>query len=350
MLVSRKSRFLTANDRVKIEYYAKHKMRPSEIAKELGVHRSTVYRELKRGQVQQLDRYYSYYTIYSSQVAQQKADWLQTSKGSTEKIGNNRRYLQAIADSIKSGSSPEDALLRVTGFDVHISKTTLYRYIAKGYLPGITYAQLPQHRKKKKRKVQNEKVNVNAPDRRSIEHRPPHIDTRQEFGHWEIDSVVGHAKGRNQSVLTITERKTDTEIVLKVKDKTASATYKALTRLKSYFGKDWNKIFKTITCDNGSEFRTDFDSLGIAAYWCHPSCPHERGTNENTNRLVRRKLPKGMSLSGVTAKQAHEIQNWINSYHRPKFGGKTSTEVLYEELKQIKLDNPQKVYAFWPME
>lgn len=349
LFVCRKSRFLTPNDRMKIEYFAKRKMPPQQIAEELGVHRSTIYRELKRGQVQQIDSDYNFYMIYSSQVAQDNADWMQTSKGALEKIGGDRRYLKALAKTIKAGSSPEDALLRVKGFDVHISKQTLYRYIAKGYLPGISYADLPQRRRKKRREIKT-KVNVVAPNRRSIEQRPPHIDDRREFGHWEIDSVVGHAKGHNQSVLTITERVTNQEVVLKVKDKTAAATYKALKRLRSYFGKDWYKIFKTITCDNGSEFRVDFDSLGLTAYWCHPSCPHERGTNENTNRLVRRKLPKGKSLADVTSQQAHEIQNWINGYHRPKFAHRTSNDMFYEELAKIKLENPQKIYDFWPRE
>ncbi len=333
---------------MQIEYFAKRKVPPSQIADELGVHRSTIYRELKRGQVEQIDTNYNFYMMYSSQVAQENADWLQTSKGSLEKVGKNRKYVQALAKEIKSGSSPEDALARVRGFDIHISKQTLYRYIAKGYLPGISYADLPQRRNKRKHCIKRERVNVNAPNRRSIERRPAYIDDREEFGHWEIDSVVGRSKGHNQSVLTITERKTDQEIIIKVKDKTSSATYRALQRLRSYFGSDWRKIFKTITSDNGTEFRVDFDSLGLTGYWCHPSCPHERGTNENTNRLVRRKLPKGQSLAKVTQKQAKEIQNWIIGYHRPKFGGKTSNDMFYQELAKINLDNPQKVYDSWP--
>ena len=347
MLVCRKSRFLTPNDRMKIEYLRKKGMTPPQIAKELGVHRSTIYRELKRGCVEQMDSNYNFYTAYSGQVAQEKADWLQTSKGPKEKIGNDRRYLEALAKEIKNGSSPEVALYKVKG-KIKISKQTLYRYIAKGYLPGVTYANLPQRRRKKKHKIETKRTNITTISRRSIEHRPLYIDERQEFGHWEIDSVVGKAKGHNQSVLTITERKTGQEIVIKVKDKTASATYKAMLRLKSYFAKDWKTIFKTITCDNGCEFMTDFDSLGVTAYWCHPNCPHERGTNENTNRLVRRKLPKGESMANVTQRQASAVQDWINSYPRPKHHGKTSNDLFYEELAKLKLYNPQKIYDFWP--
>lgn len=124
-------------------------MTPPQIAKELGVHRSTIYRELKRGQVEQMDSNYNFYTAYSGQVAQEKADWLQSSKGPKEKIGSDRRYLEALAKEIKNGSSPEAALYKVKG-PIKISKQTLYRYIAKGYLPGVTYANLPQRRRKKK--------------------------------------------------------------------------------------------------------------------------------------------------------------------------------------------------------
>lgn len=349
MIMGRNSRFLTENDRVKIECYLKQKLPVAQIAKELCVHRSTIYREIKRGQVQLVDTQLRPYWVYSSQVAQRNHEWMQSSKGSAEKIGNNHGYLKALANRILDGASPEESLYAVTGFEIHISKQTLYRYINKGYLPGVTLSSLPQ-KIRKCRKHRIKRVNTLCPFRKSIEYRPKEINERKTFGHWEIDSVIGKSKGKRESALTLTERITRQDIVIKVPEKTAMSTLKTLKRLKSYFGKDWYTLFKSITCDNGSEFQFDFAQLGITAYWCHPSCPHERGTNENTNRLIRRKLPKGKSLSSVTAKQALDVQTWVNNYHRPMFGGRTSNEMFFEEISKLKLNFPERVYSFFQWE
>ena len=122
-----------------------------------------------------------------------------------------------------------------------------------------------------------------------------------------------------KSVLVLTERKTRAEIVLKPRDKTTAETVKSLQRLRRYLGRDWKLLFKTITCDNGSEFadQAGIDALGVQTFYCHPRCPSERGTNEINNKLVRRKFPKGQSLRKVTQKQAIAVQQWVNQYTRP---------------------------------
>ena len=96
-------------------------------------------------------------------------------------------------------------------------------------------------------------------------------------------------------------------------------------------------IFHTITNDNGSEFadQDGIDALGVTTFYCHPQSPHERGTNEVTNKLVRRKLPKGKSMAKVTQKQATEVQHWVNHYTRPMFGGKSAADMLKEELDKL---------------
>lgn len=172
---------------------------------------------------------------------------------------------------------------------------------------------------------------------------------RSDFGHWELDSVIGKAKGHGESVLVLTERKTRIEIILRPKDKTAAETARCLRYLKHIFGRDYSKIFKTITCDNGSEFADQqaFERVGSMFFYCHPSCPSERGSNENANILIRRKLPKGQSMKTVTQEQATQIQHWLNDYPRHIFGGKTAFEIFMQELPAMNLHSQQRIIDFF---
>ena len=229
-----------------------------------------------------------------------------------------------------------------------LSKTICYRYIGLGLFESLCYKYLPQgHRKKGKKKVSH--ANVSCPGHRSIETRSTDVKNRETLGHWELDSVVGKQKGKNESVLVLTERKTRAEIVLKPRDKTTAETVKSLQRLRRYLGRDWKLLFKTITCDNGSEFadQAGIDALGVQTFYCHPRCPSERGTNEINNKLVRRKFPKGQSLRKVTQKQAIAVQQWVNQYTRPTFGGQTAAQMLEAELDKLPLYNPEKVKRFF---
>lgn len=349
----RKHRYLTPSERIKIELWRKEGYSQAEIARRLGVHRSTICRELKIGRCEQLDgKTWKTYEIYSADLAQQKHDYAQTSKGSDLKIGNRRDYLSAIEERVMQKHSFEEAityLAEMADFDIHISKQTAYRYLQMGLFAKLKYNDLPCPPKKKKRRKVVLRRNQNRPDHRSIETRPREIDARSAVGHWEIDSIVGKAKGTRESCLVLSERMTRQEIVLRPNGKTAVDTVTALRGLRWAMGKDFSTVFQTITCDNGSEFA---DQMGMEiddtlVYYCHPQSPSERGTNENINRLLRRKLPKGKSLSRLTPKQAKEVQNWVNDYRRPILGGRCSQDVFFEELDKLPLKNPGKVKAFF---
>lgn len=348
----RRFRFLTENDRVKIEAWYKRGLSQSEIARELGVHRSTVCRELRRGLCEQLDGdTWKIYHTYSSQIAQQKHEWAQTSKGAALKIGNNHAYLNAIQERVLQKHSFEEAISYVAqtaDYDMRISKQTAYRYLQLGLFSRLSCSSLPQcPRRKRRGKVR--RVNTAYPDHRSIEQRPAEIRSREQLGHWEMDSVIGKQKGLNESCLVLTERKTRQEVVLKPEGKTAAATVAALQKLRKSIGADFPRIFRTITCDNGSEFsdRKGMETDAARFFWCHPQSPGERGSNENANRLVRRLLPKGKSLSRISPEQAKEVQRWINDYRRPILGGRCSNDVFFEELDKLGLQDPERVKKFF---
>lgn len=348
----KKGRPLTENERNLISHLLRLGHTQTDIAKVIGVYPSTICRELRRGEVELLNSdKWIYYKTYSPQKAQMQADYMKTARGPDLKIGNRRDYLAALEAYMLTGSSPEDAISKVgDDYGIRISKTTCYRYIKMRLFPSLRYKHLPQgHPKKGKGQVH--RSNVAHPGHRSIERRAYTIHTRKAPFHWEIDSVVGKAEGKSESCLVMTERTTRAEIVLKVKDKTAAETVKALQRLKRDIGRDWYMIFKTLTCDNGPEFadQAGIDALGVTTFYCHPQAPHERGTNEVTNKLVRRKLPKGKSMAKVTQKQATEVQHWVNHYTRPMFGGKSAADKLRAELDKLPLYNRAKVYKFFDL-
>ena len=279
----KKGRPLTENERNLISHLLRLGHTQTDIAKVIGVYPSTICRELRRGEVELLNSdKWIYYKTYSPQKAQMQADYMKTAHGPDLKIGNRRDYLAALEAYMLTGSSPEDAISKVgDDYGIRISKTTCYRYIKMRLFPSLCYKHLPQgHPKKGKGQVH--RSNVAHPGHRSIERRAYTIHTRKAPFHWEIDSVVGKAEGKSESCLVMTERTTRAEIVLKVKDKTAAETVKALQRLKREIGRDWYMIFKTLTCDNGPEFadQAGIDALGVTTVYCHPQAPHERGTNE----------------------------------------------------------------------
>lgn len=291
--------------------------------------------------------------VYDAYAAQKYADYQKTAHSKGLKLGNNHAYAAAVASCIKQKYSPYAAIQLVGDiYGLTVSKQTLYRYIAEGLIPNVSYKHLPVgHPKKRKNAVQADEQPIRARNtlHRSIEQRPKNVNLRDAFGHWEIDSIVGSSKGKKESCLVITERMTRQEIVLKVSDKTAASTTKAMQRLKQKLGRDFNKLFLTISSDNGCEFadQDGFDNLGVPVFYCHPQAPHERGSNENNNKLLRRHFPKGESMKKKTQYDATLAQHFINGYPREMFDGKSSGDLFRDELQKLNLSNPEKVYSFF---
>lgn len=346
-----KGKHFTKDNRVTIQALRKAGHTQREIAKELGCSQSSICRELKRGQIEQLDgATWIMYKTYDAYAAQQYAEYQYTAHSNGLKIGNNHGYVKAIAECISMGYSPYAAIEKVGNtYGVKVSKQTMYRYISEGLIPYTTYKNLPVgHRKKRKKQVQST-MRSKSVDHRSIERRSKIIMKRDTFGHWEIDSIIGTSEGKNESCLVLTERQTREEIVIKVEDKTADATTNAMQKLKQKLGDDFNKIFFTITLDNGSEFANQnaFDALGVLAFYCHPGHPYERGSNENNNKLLRRHFPKGQSMKHKTQYHATQAQHFINGYPREMFNGRCSNDLFREQLEQINLSDKQRIYNFF---
>ena len=175
---------------------------------------------------------------------------------------------------------------------------------------------------------------------KSIAERPSSIDNREEFGHWEIDTVVGEKSKDDCVLLTIVERKTRNAIIHKIASKTAEAVTEALNTIRNIYGDKFSDIFKTITGDNGSEF-ADLSILeaetDTKVYFTHPYSSFEKGTNERHNGLIRRFIPKRKRISDYSSDDIAYIEEWMNTLPRRILNYKTP-----EELFEIHLD---EIYA-----
>lgn len=342
---------ITRADRIRLEALLKAGHRVAEIAELLHVHRSTIYNELKRGQYEHLNSDYTTETRYSPDIAQERAEENLKARGVQLKIGNDIAYANYIEQKIADEEySPAAVLgeLKAQGwereFKTRVCVTTLYSYIDKGIFLRITNKNLPvkKNKKRKYNKVQRRQARASAGE--SIEHRPEEIEKREEFGHWEMDSVIGKRKQSKNTLLTLTERKTRNEIIFKLPNHTDEAVVAALDVLERRWGDTFKDVFKSITVDNGSEF-ADVESLERSVlhegekrtkiYYCHPYSSWERGTNEVTNKMVRRKVPKGTNFDDKTDTDIQSIEEWINNYPRRIHGYHTAAELFKEEIKKL---------------
>lgn len=343
---------LTRADRIKIEALLKEGLSKAKIAAHLGVHRSTIYNELKRGEYEHRNSDWTTEKRYSPDIAQEKAEENLKVRGTQLKIGNDIAYANYIEDKIVNEDYSPAAVLgelkaqgREGEFNTTVCVATLYSYIDKGVFLKLTNKDLPVKKNKKRgyKKVRKQQARAAAGD--SIEKRPEEIDKREEFGHWEMDSVIGKRGVSKNVLLVLTERKTRDEIIFKLPDHTDEAVVAALDRLERKYGADmFKQIFKTITVDNGSEF-ADVNGLERSIleegekrthlYYCHPYSSWERGTNEVTNKMVRRKVPKGTNFDDKTDEEIEEIENWINGYPRRIHGYRSAGELFTEELEKL---------------
>lgn len=179
----------------------------------------------------------------------------------------------------------------------------------------------------------------------SIENRPEEIDNRLIFGHFELDTVIGTNKGKHECLMTLTERKTRFEMIFKLNFKTSEEVVKKFNQIKDFMKVNYNKIFKSITTDNGSEFSAFLDIIKdtkTKIYFCHPYCSGEKGTNEKHNSMIRYFIPKKTLIENYSLDDINKIAEWMNNYPRKILNYKTPLEALLEEFNDKSVIN--KIY------
>ena len=323
-----------------------------EIGAALHVSAATVCREIKRGTYTYMNADYIEVTEYIPERSQARYRANMAAKGGPLKIGSDRRYAETLEALIADDNySPEAALHEIENnpekygsFETRICRQTLYAYIDKGVFLRLTNKALPfkgSRRKKKTKHVQRAKQ---QPKGESIEKRPPEIDGRQEFGHWEMDLVVS-CRGGHKCLLVLTERVTRMEVIRLIRDKSAASVVRALDTMERKWGTRFPQVFQSITMDNGSEFA---DYIGIErsvykrceskrtrTYYCHPYCSSERGSNEKQNQMIRRKFPKGTNFDKVTQKDVEAVESWLNRYPRQLLGWASAGQLFEGYLQTV---------------
>lgn len=337
---------LTWNDRMKIEKMNDEGLKVGEIADRLRVHRSTIYRELKRGSCKQISTHLVELQKYCSDVAQKRYEANLASKGVQIKLARHHDFALYLEKKIAEEKySPAAALASIKqndlDFGVMICVRTLYNYIDHDVFGAITNKELPIKGKRKNKsykRVKTQKRTIGE----SIEKRDKNIEKREEFGHFEMDTVKG-TWASSYSLLVLTERKTRKEFIFKIRH-LAESVVEVLNDLERQWGDNFGKIFKTITMDNGTEFsytkRLQTSILNpeeerTKLYYCHAYSSWERGSNENANKLIRRHIEKGTDFDDISVERVKYIEAWINQYPRAIFNYRCAEVLWQEELGKL---------------
>lgn len=345
-------RHLTLDDRIEIERLLDLGMSRAEIARRLGVHRSTITRELRRGSWQpehdhanlrpylrnKLNTRGPHDRLYLAGQAQLRADDRVAHSHQPFRMAHDPLIDWAISQLRKGWTVEEIAgRLRVEFPDdprMRVSTETLYAWI---YAPEqqhrALWQYLPRGQKKRRRRKGRNVHRERFRWRTSIHDRPVEIEDRQQFGHWESDSVIGaHGSG---GIHTTVERTSRYYQAVKIDQITARATVDAQIGL--FTGLPGHAV-RSVTADNGSEFAFHYelaDALAVPTYFADPYSAYQRGSNEHFNGRLRRYLPKGTSFADLTQDELDEFVHEINNRPRKILGWATPAEIFHELTWQL---------------
>jgi len=309
-------RHLSISDRGRIE--ALHQIGYScrKIATELARHHSSISRELKRCAAK---------TNYKADIAQQDYEIKRINSRPNGKW--NKELAQVVAEKLAVTWSPEQIANTVTLGQ--LSFKTIYTWLYAGKLEGLPAEVL--RRKGKKKSCRNLAFFARGT---SIRKRPKEVYARKTFGHWELDTVVS-SRQSGGCLATFIERKTRLYTAIMMPDKTAQSMETAITYLYNVLPK---KAFKTATTDRGGEFAC-FDNikrkLGLTLYFADPYCPHQRGSNEYGNGLLREFYPKKTDLAKISQNELIHNLILINGRPRKCLQWKTPIQAFLHEVAQL---------------
>lgn len=339
---SKKGKHLEYNERQSIErWYNRDHRKKVEIAELLDRTEKTIRNEIKRGLVKNLTTDLIEIWVYSADVAQQRYEYYLKAKGPKLKIDNDYELKEYVEKSIKEDKKSPEVIaedIKKMKFKTTMCARTIRNNIYAGDIYDIKATDMI-YKKKYKNKNKEKTVCEKVPAEKSIDYRPEEANTREVYGHWEGDLVIGTRK-RGSVLFTLTERKTREEIIVKIPGKKAEYVAQALDLIEKKYKKVFYTKFKSITFDNGVEFRSwkslekSYDKRRktprTQVYYAHPYRSGERGSNENANRLIRRFIPKGIDITPISEEFIQKIEAWINNYPRAMFNYKSTNEILSE--------------------
>ena len=334
----KKGKHLTYDERVIIQVRHQDGWSANKISKEIGCAPNTVRNELKRGTV----------TLYRGKLQRYKAKHGQTVYEQNRSACGRRyaaleksAFLRYVDNQVKNCGWSLDAcygnalLTGIFSKNQVVCTKTLYNYVDLGLMNTRNH-NLPEklRRNTKSRRTRERKKNLG----RSIDERSREVDSREEFGHWEADLVLGQKSGNDKALLTLVERKSRQYWMIPIENRETDSVMKAFKEIQDMYSEHFSDVFKTITTDNGSEFSklAELESkTGTLVYFTHPYTSCEKGSNERHNGIIRRFIPKGKRISDYGLDEISNIELWCNSLPRKILGYRTPDEIFETELDNI---------------
>jgi transposase, IS30 family len=307
---------LTQDLRYQIHAFLKAGFSQSHIARQLGVDRSTIWREVNRNRGQR---------GYRPKQAQQLADARRQAKANATRISTET--WQQVEAGLRQDWSPEQVsgTLKAQG-QVAPSHERIYQYVYADKRQGGDLHQHLRCQKKRRKRYGKYDRRGQLPNRKSIDQRPAIVTTRERLGDWEVDTIIG--KNHQQAIVSMVERQSRLTLLAKVERNTEAAVEQAMVeKLKPLA--DW---VHTITSDNGREFAAHeaiAEALKADFYFAHPYHSWERGLNENTNGLVRQYFPKGSDFTAITDEDVQAVAERLNKRPRKTLGYQTPNHVFF---------------------
>lgn len=318
---------LIFEERVKIETFMGLNWTLAEIGLKLNRPTSTISREISR-----------FPFTYKASKAQVEADRKSRKHNCARRLDDHDELYEVVYKYLKKHWSPQQIsrylkVQYVGRKDMQISHESIYTYIyllPRGELKKELIGYLRQKKKSryKRKGVYDKRGSI--PDMISIEERPAKVESRSVAGHWEGDLIMG--KGHKSALGSIVERKTRTVILVKLRKKDATTVRKSFERELQTLP---SQMKKSMTYDQGhemAEHKLFTENTKMKVYFCHPASPWERGTNENTNMLIRDYFPKGTDFTQISKKELKRVQNELNERIRKTLNWKSPKEVFEQEI------------------
>jgi IS30 family transposase len=329
---------LSVDERRKIERWRAAKISPDEMARVLGRHRSTIFRELRRNHFQ--DRDFPKVVGYFAMAAQ-----LQTAdrRARHRKLVRHEALRTTVEERLKAGWTPEQIAgrMRLEGARPRVCQETIYRHVySHDGMRSELWWHLPTHRMSRRpRRARKRRASTFAREV-SILFRPEAVAHRTEFGHWEGDLVLFQQRFGQANVTSLMERVSRFTVILR---NTTKRSKPVMSKIAKAIGALPLPARKSITFDRGSEFVT-WPHLqaetGTRSWFCDAQSPHQKGAVENTNRRLRRFLPREIDMRRLTDADIRAVTDRMNATPRKCLGWKTPAEVFAEKMMEIRAKRP----------
>lgn len=310
---------ITYDEREVIENFIIEGKTHSQIATLLLRHRTSIGREIQRNSADD-GKYYA----WRAQCAYEERKRAQRKKYVTE----NCEIIEFISKNLKRYSP--DIIAGRAKLEMHPIKVstesiyTIVYYDRKNN--GSLWQLLPSKRKKRKTSRFNRQDDRGSlKNQISIHYRPQGAENRSRDGHYEGDTILG--KQHQSMIFTAIDRKNKSNFTHKLKERNSDGIYEVVKLMKEYYGDG----FKTLTVDNGKEFACHeriTKDIGIKVFFAEPGKPHQRGSNENFNRQLRRYFPKGIDFRNITWNAIRSVMDKLNHTPRKSLKYRTPFEVL----------------------